>query len=380
MTILIPLGPKDSIDEVVKNTSAPYLIAKDGVFLNRKTHLGTALIKQYKMPDMLGSVGERGVFFWEANPVPAELCAKIYDFFKRIYDKYQTEAEVILTADYQTKEWKAFIPTQKVTGSSVNSVFDPEHIARRHLIVGTMHSHCNMGAFHSGTDINDASDLDGIHFTIGHLGHEKPQIAVMVMMNKIQFNYEPEEVSDFSKIGEFQAPEWWDNYVQPQAKPEITPIGLDLFKKFEPVKRMEAPKWTPQPQNKWVPTKVYDISDFQRPTERRDYVWSGDEMWDKYWESQQSKLKNKSEQDRIQEEDDKAVERLLDSTNMLVSLMIDTDLLNDEDVDDMVKDSSATSCRTILLRKLNRVSSVLEDLGVKVTYKLENIKYNANAD
>src|SRR6188474_2538899 len=74
-----------------------FLITWEGLFLNKNTALGRALVKQKNWPEWLPKLGtSKGHFEWTAPIIPATVTRQIVGFFERIYDKRKTEAEVIL--------------------------------------------------------------------------------------------------------------------------------------------------------------------------------------------------------------------------------------------------------------------------------------------
>lgn len=125
-------------------------------------------------------------------------------YFKTIYNEHGTEAAVLLLFNKAKKEWRLLPVFQ--TGASGGSVRylhpttnldslkegpekdllrrvlkDQETAALQNRVVdeynelqqqgfavfGTIHSHCDFGAFHSGTDDEDEADFEGLHITIG---------------------------------------------------------------------------------------------------------------------------------------------------------------------------------------------------------------------
>ena len=184
---VIPLAHPGGLESVPDSKFPFYVLASDGLFLHRRNILGRGIVKIKSLPEHFPKLGETGWFEFEAPVIPAPLCASIVDFFRRIFEKHHSEAEVILLLNYETNEWSVMVPTQKVSYSGVDSRIDPLKVPEKNLIAGTMHSHCDFGAFHSGVDTGDADDMDGIHFTIGHINSDTPQVASMVSLNKVQF-------------------------------------------------------------------------------------------------------------------------------------------------------------------------------------------------
>ena len=62
------------------------------------------------------------------------------------------------------------------------------------LCVGTIHSHCDFGAFHSGTDIGDEEDFDGLHVTFGHNNLVEFSISATIVVNGNRLQVDPLEV------------------------------------------------------------------------------------------------------------------------------------------------------------------------------------------
>jgi hypothetical protein len=59
-------------------------------------------------------------------------------------------------------------------------------------MVGTIHSHCNFSAFHSGTDTHDEETFDGIHITLGHVDRKEFSMVASVAVNANRVQLEPE--------------------------------------------------------------------------------------------------------------------------------------------------------------------------------------------
>ena len=223
--------------EGLPDSPVPYYAGfKDGLYLHRRLLIGRGAIKQSHWPDNFPTLGSNtGVFRFDADPIPGDLMAQVVSFFKRIYEKYSAEAAVILTMNATTKAWRIFIPTQLVSGGGVNYVFDPAHMGEDQYVVGSIHSHCNMNPFHSGTDTGDTDSNDGLHMTIGHISKDIPDIVAMAAINKTLMHYQPDafpNLFDYTQIGQHEAPAWWDQYVRPTGSTD-KPAGFELYKKFE---------------------------------------------------------------------------------------------------------------------------------------------------
>ena len=225
----------DQWDDIPNPPLPYYLAAKEGIFLHRRLAFGRGLVKQVTIPATFAPLGvvTGGSFLFEADPIPAHLMGQIVSFFKRVYQRQQTEAAVLLTMNMTTKEWGIFVPTQMVSHGGVNYVYDPTHITGGRIVVGSIHSHADFSPFHSGTDTNDAAEFDGFHCTIGFV-NSTPKIVAMVAMNKQNMHYGETEfpaLFDWTEIDKHPAPDWWDQYVERQGAKD-KPVGFDLYAKF----------------------------------------------------------------------------------------------------------------------------------------------------
>jgi len=161
-----------------------YIVGKDGFYLKKRTPLYECTVKVPELPDY-PEVGES--VQWTASKLPWSLIESTLDFFRAVYMKYQGEAIVLVTHDNGT--WDISVPRQTV---------EPAHLKYRRVDkvtpVGTIHSHCNMGAFFSGTDDSDVVNFDGLHIVLGRISLPFPEIASAVYINGRMFECRPEDI------------------------------------------------------------------------------------------------------------------------------------------------------------------------------------------
>jgi hypothetical protein len=192
-----------------------WVAAKQGYFLNRPSIIGTAIIP-HDEPDLpaIPKDWEDGYFQYTYGQLPAEMIAQAHDWFRRVFRERHSEAELLIMYNPKTDpQVKFFVPPQVCTTASVSSAYDPTHFARGWQPIGSIHSHCDFNAFHSGTDTGDAAEFDGLHITIGHVNSANPSFDAMISMNKINWSIDINRVADLSLLNEIVAPEWWDRYV-----------------------------------------------------------------------------------------------------------------------------------------------------------------------
>ena len=106
-----------------------------------------------------------------------------------MYEKRHTESVVILFYQMDTKEWRVEVPEQDVSPAGVR--YKDGLQVEGFLKVGTIHSHCDFGAFHSGGDQHDEEHFDGLHVTVGKVQRDLPELSVSVVVNGHRFMKEP---------------------------------------------------------------------------------------------------------------------------------------------------------------------------------------------
>lgn len=105
---------------------------------------------------------------WKLPPMPKALMYQIAKFFREVRDAHSAEVAVILHYGEQAG-WGVTVPQQEVTGGHVSYEMTAADRLPGMRMVGTMHSHVDMGAWHSGVDEGDEAQFDGLHVTLGKM-------------------------------------------------------------------------------------------------------------------------------------------------------------------------------------------------------------------
>ncbi|OGL94699.1 hypothetical protein A2348_03140 [Candidatus Uhrbacteria bacterium RIFOXYB12_FULL_58_10] len=166
-----------------------YIVACNGVFLRKKVGIVEAIVRVENIPmlkpqEMCGEL--------DVTKVPMELFAQILVFFRAVFARQKAEAVVILLYCPATREWQAVAPMQRGHGGGVHYEDDLE-IGPGWLRAGTVHSHCDFSAFHSGGDHNDEMNWDGLHVTVGNITRDVPTMSASVVVNGHRFLKGPDE-------------------------------------------------------------------------------------------------------------------------------------------------------------------------------------------
>lgn len=291
------VSPTGAADDLPVPTAPYYRLYEQGMFLHRPLVFGHGIVRNptYKAPKRLKAFEHPGGYFYFTGPrLPINIMAQAINFFRRALADKNSEAEVIVTQNYETKEHRLFIPTQWVGKGGVRSLYNPEHIAQGWLVIGTIHSHCDFSPRHSGIDEADAKKMDGIHLVIGMLQNELPEYDAMVSMNKMLWDYPPATLADLptaAEIAEFTAPDWWDRYVLNHAPTDEERPAYATDEDWDGIMG-RTKKWTTHtPQaavtttpSRWVPpaapkplttqvdTRGWDDKDWEM-AERYGWIW-----------------------------------------------------------------------------------------------------------
>lgn len=200
-----------------------HIIAGNGSFLVKRHILYDAVVKEEKssLPDVSSSLHLKvpKITYTDFKVIEA--------FFREIYKLHKSEAAVILYA--HPEGWVTEVPEQTVRGLSVhyNRQDMPRVIkrdGREYLRFGTIHSHANISAFHSGVDDADEKHIDGFHVTIGHVDQPNCSYSCRFMIHGTEFTADIKDWVDFPKVEAVTAPEKWVKLVSspPYTAPTYT--------------------------------------------------------------------------------------------------------------------------------------------------------------
>jgi len=209
-------------EEVQYHDTPMYYAGQDGWYVNTPTLFGVAHTKLSKNPPHLAPI--EVAFKLNDKKLPRYIIKQAHDFFRRVWQTKHSEAMVFITYHDEKDSFSLWVPEQYVSHVSVNYKLDAGAIKGGWRAVGTIHSHCNFGAFHSGTDQHDMSGMPGLHITLGHVDKDEPEAAVALSANKQQFDVKSlaniiDESRPKNHKGFDTAPDFWFEYVKTGAAP-----------------------------------------------------------------------------------------------------------------------------------------------------------------
>lgn len=168
-----------------------YIVAKEGIFLKKKTGImeSIAPVKGISILESIESTANMNI-----KKIPGGQFARVVTFFREVYKKYYGEAIVLIFYDETRHIYKFVAPHQKVTSGTCD--YDKGISVENMQMIGTIHSHANMSAFHSGVDDKDEEHFDGLHITVGNMRDENVSITASIVANGHRFVIDPLDYID----------------------------------------------------------------------------------------------------------------------------------------------------------------------------------------
>jgi hypothetical protein len=206
ITDVLPLP--DDIDDLPTPTPFYYVVGKDKTYIHKQFLFGRVLVPIKTIDHLATSPGS---LWYDIPPLPPTLLGQIWSFFRAVWEKKHSEVMVYLT--YKDGTYRVFVPRQTASSTHVDAKLNPAHIEDGWSVVGTVHSHCNFDAFHSGIDHEDAAEHDGLHITIGHVHRNDPSIALMIAANGMTWDFKLQDVTGQVELTMEPHPTWWERYI-----------------------------------------------------------------------------------------------------------------------------------------------------------------------
>ena len=144
---------------------------------------------------------------WKGGRISYQTWGQIVAFLLWSQKAFKSEAMITLFYNQETKEWRAHPFPQETKGMSVSMKNDSEEFKEQRkmfphpwLELGSVHHHCTMKAFASGTDDEDERDRDGIHITLGEMEKEALDIHSRATFHR---DTQPTNIPDW-----IEPPDW----------------------------------------------------------------------------------------------------------------------------------------------------------------------------
>jgi len=185
-----------------------YIVAKGGIYLKKRMGVLESIAPVDKI-SILEDISPEATL--HVKKIPAERFAKVLEFFKTIYKLKKSEACVLLHYHQNKKRYIIQVPPQEVSYGGIDYLRNI--LYNEYDLIGSIHSHGNMSAFHSGIDHMDEKYFDGLHITIGDVADQFISISASIMSNGHRFIVNPTEYIDGLNLVEYTP--WWPTMFKP---------------------------------------------------------------------------------------------------------------------------------------------------------------------
>ena len=217
-----------------------YLVGKEGIFIKKKLGIMESLSKVDNI-SILESVKTQAKM--HIPKMPSYMTAKISNFFRQVYkDVGRSECIVLLFYNEETKKFKIVPPDQKVGPGSLD--YTRNITIPGYVMVGSVHSHGGMSAFHSGVDDKDEESFDGLHITFGNMNDDFISISASIVSNgqRTMVNAEDylngikleKEVNEEKKVPTIRTYKW-----DPVKKKTVEVTSSYVSKSYKTVRRFD---------------------------------------------------------------------------------------------------------------------------------------------
>jgi len=166
---------------------------------------------------------------WKGGKLQKDVFRKLLSFMYWVNETYSTEATSRLFYNSQTREWDCAVLPQKICkglaakeleASDESNAILSDLLSRGFDTNGSLHSHCNAGAFQSGTDSRDERNDVGFHITVGHLNKPEADLHCRFTNYKIVYGVNKEdwfegEISEYLTMSDLpEFPQTWKDMMR----------------------------------------------------------------------------------------------------------------------------------------------------------------------
>jgi hypothetical protein len=190
----IPIYLKTSADMPRPRDPEYYLLTQDGMFICRNHPFFRSDVKT-KRP--VRSLARHEAACQLNYPRLGQAALEyILGFFDKVFKVHGSESVVLLLWDMERKRYRLHVPEQEATVwesyNGLRSPLDvkytlPKALPARHLLIGDIHCHGDIGAYASWTDQEDEFYRDGVHIIVGHIDRDPPAFHAEVTVDGARF-------------------------------------------------------------------------------------------------------------------------------------------------------------------------------------------------
>jgi hypothetical protein len=177
-----------------------YVVAREGVFLERSTELFTSCTRIESTVEELASHVE-GIQL-ACGKLPRTMIRAMLSFFRAAYALHGGEAALVLLYHPAGQRFRWYCPPQSVTVYRTRGGWEAGDMIRfeqplepppGYLIFGDAHSHGSFMARPSSVDHDDEEHQDGLHLIVGRI-HRQPEYHADFVLDGRRFKLDPKSI------------------------------------------------------------------------------------------------------------------------------------------------------------------------------------------
>lgn len=205
-----------------KNFNKPvnYILCGTGAKEIRETELGTFIVTP---KEIVGLEKIQEGFKMKLPKIPVVLLLTCLSFFKKVYQKHQSEALLQIFWDRKRKSYYIHCPSQQVGPASVNFEHNTA-MEKENILALEMHSHGNMEAFFSSTDDGDEK-ATRLYAVAGQIKEPLPQLKIRACCGKSSIPVSLDDIFDMVS----EVPDKWFKEINPIEDERQSELDMLLY-------------------------------------------------------------------------------------------------------------------------------------------------------
>jgi len=206
-----------------------YLLANSGLYKCRNHEFFRSCVRATGGP---GELDAQEPFMECSFPlIPQVLFEQVVGFFDKIRKLHNSEASVLLAYDRDNESVELVVPDQTATVVRYSDgyqypiglfYYPPTDLPPNWIIFGDIHSHVDLAAYSSGTDVEDELHSAGLHVVVGRLSREPMDTHVEAVVDGERFEMRIEDVVEGYEARSSDVPLEWIERVEIEASSSWT--------------------------------------------------------------------------------------------------------------------------------------------------------------
>lgn len=219
-TLITPIYAKTNENTPPPQDPVYYLLASNNLYLCRNHTYYHSCVPAPQWPTELEPHATSLVPNFPS--IPQDQFEQICGFFAYMSDQCSAEAIALLAWDKIEGEVRTIVPLQvsAVGGGSSGTGFPigvkyqfPQDLPKHWTVFCDIHSHCEMAAYASQTDVDDEDNFSGLHLVVGRLHREPPDFHVEAVVDGTRFPFQWNSVVAGYEHRDTFPGEWLDQIV-----------------------------------------------------------------------------------------------------------------------------------------------------------------------